>query len=245
MPDRTMGSQATVTPTEASIILGISRRQIRSLVDEGLIRTEGKAAPDGKRLVKDDVTGLIGLKKRNRDRATALQALALAKRLERELLEIKSLLRMDGIALGLEKEEVIGFYAYVEELTAHGVIKLEDINPLMKKLMNVDEHYLKLVERYVAESEPWTIFMRLAQKLQELVTEDKDKALASTIRINIRNAAFVYAKANHTGSMKKYDFRFDEEKIAQRMLNVILSPDPTETIRRRCVRRTARTPSSG
>lgn len=183
------------------------------------------------------------MRRRDHDKATALQALALAKRLEKELAEIKSLLRLDGVTLGLEKEDVIGFCAYVEELATHGAILAEDIEPLLKKIMNVDEHYLGLVEKFAKEEEPWSLFMQLAQKLQILAGTDKARALASVVRTNIRNAAFVYAKANHGN--QKYDFRFDEEKIAQRLLSVILSPGPKETIRSPSARRTARTLSSG
>ena len=246
MPDRRMGSQTTVSLDEAVVILGMSRVQVERLVSDGIIRVQGRSR-HGKppRLIKEDVDPLVGLRQRDKGAALAMQALALSRRLERELAEVKEALCLDLPSLSVDREDVIHFYAYAEELVFNGAMRVEEMAPLMKKLMAIDEYYLGLIEEFVEESEPWDVFLKLANRLHAGAVVEKDRMQAQMARMHLRNLAFVYAKARHRKGGKKYDFRFGEEGLAERLLKVVLNPDPLGSIRSQSAPRTGPTPSSG
>lgn len=150
---------------------------------------------------------------------TAIQALTLAKRLERELAEIKLLIRMDSVALDVSQASVVRLFVQVESLCKQGTLDIYETDKWLRTLLAIDEHYLELVHRFLGEPEPWSVYMAFAQMIYES-TQGKERARADYVRRNLRNVGYMYAR-KHLG-VRKADVVFRDETFSSRLLAAVV-----------------------
>jgi hypothetical protein len=215
-----MGSQGTIGTNEAAIILGVSPRHVKRLAESGqLTRLVKKKGLDA--FSEDEVRELSSARSKARTASvTALQALALAKRTERELREIKLLLCLDSVDLGVDKDAVVQLFVKVESICAAGTIDLLETDVWIKTLLAIDDAYLSVVARCTGEPEPWEPYMKLAQLLYE-VTIGKERAKADYARRNLRNVAFLYARRKL--GAPKANQHFQDGSFSDRLLGMVIS----------------------
>lgn len=221
MPNKIEKSQdITVSRKEAALILGVSTDHVLKLAESGLLRRLGRPA----RFLEQEVKDLAQVRKYGRkSEAVAQQAFALARRLEKELAEIRMLLRLDGPKLPVEKPEVVQLLARVERLCVLGTVDAQEIDEWIRLLLAVDEVFLGLVSKLTAKEEVWLPFLEAAQIVFEHAQQE-ERNKADFMRRNMRNVCYFVVREEQ--GIRKANKLFPKGSFVETLTKDILTDHP-------------------
>jgi len=201
---------------EAAKLLGIAPRTLREYINRGFIQAKRDKGSGHIRVSLHDAAAFAGNLLGGWDLVNvakaAVRALVSAHNAERRLGRLEALLGVDSTVLDTSEEGVSTFYQGCSDLMADYTedMSATDVLEWAYKLSNVTEEYLKLVTLYVADPEPWELFLNLAQKLYDSAPRSrfhsrKDLEAAygyvASARRHLRQVAFFYIR-NKYGAKK-------------------------------------------
>lgn len=236
MPKRRMGSHKGLTLEQTSLLLGVSKPTILKLEADGSLRTDNG-------LYREDDVHELDLARHTKTKSNytlALQAIAIARRAERQLEEIRDYLGLATYNLGVEKEDVIQFYEEARQSNLQ-VLLAQPFQVWSKKLLAIDEDYLSLVTNYTEDKEPWLVFMQLAQTLYRLADTTEVRARIDFARRSLRNVAYFCAR--RTLGKRAANVQFNDGSFTDRLMNHVIAVRGTKGSHAR--RQRGRTPESG
>jgi len=206
-----MGTLPDLLPRVAAAkMLRVTVRTLSNFVRQGLI----KPVIRERRVYfhHTDITTLLETMGGNMDLASvatmAMRAFVRAEQCEKKLASLLILLGVDSPPLSTSKKAVLDLYKRVRELRAKqdGSSEAGEIFYLSKELLGISEEYLRLVEHYTANNEPWRVFLEVSQHLCKLAprnrfTHDHELTRAygflEAARRHVRSVAYFYVRASH------------------------------------------------
>jgi hypothetical protein len=220
-----MGRNDLLTEEEVSAELGVGPRWMKQLAKSGSL----VPVPGYKENLyrKEDLAGLLEARLKQHDLASvtlaALQGRELSRSIATRLDELGKLLGLDVAVLPVDEDSVMSHYLGVKEALEHKDFSLEEVLHFANELRSVDENYLRMVQEYTADPEPWRSFYELGLKLTELVEKagpDDEKAVAigraRHAANTIRQVAYFYTR-DHEGKRQAEDL-FPEGDVDEQVL---------------------------
>jgi hypothetical protein len=224
-----------VPKDEAARILKVSVRTIERMAKQGVLEVVG----DGLFRLSDlsavsEV--LIDEGRFNIANLThaVMKANVVARRAERGLEHINTLLGIDLPSLPMEQNDVIDLYLKADRMA---LVKLEELSAAevlgwARTFLAITEEFLDLVSVYTSSQEPWRVFMELAKKLSMAAPKarfvaERDLAAAygylDLARRNLRQVAYFHVR---TKKGKRFADRLlpdAELDPHERVLNLLFS----------------------
>lgn len=151
----------------------------------------------------------------------ATRALAMATHAEKSIAAILGLLGIHGEILGFDEAAVQGLYAELQEA-------VESATPLTEQegvkwsrvLTQVNEEYLDLMKRLMADPEPWSLLLQVGERLSnDLRDTVSDTAFATRCflegaRRHFRNTAYFYVRTRNTRNSLPVSSPIDDELLS-------------------------------
>jgi len=158
-----------------------------------------------------------------------LQLNALCHSMKRRIESLETVLGFDVPILSHAKEDVFSEYWRAEDLSHNPVHQADVIRDYTKTLLGLHEEFLELVERYTDDREPWRVFLKAADALQQGAVEDEDLIAAQrqlgVVRNMLEQRAIQYV-ARRDGERAAYAaFPRTEPSVHQRVLARLPTPD--------------------
>lgn len=201
-----------MTVQEASEILEVSEKQVRSYIRDGtLVATypEGRRLNAPTLLHRDDVAGLEEFL---RSKASLPKLIAMARRahvasrsLERSVRRISAAIGADVPLPDLSRGAVLSTYLKVEDaLKEHRFREVNEVTEWSRLFLSAGEEYFEAVEQHTGDPEPWKKYLDLAAKIRkeapvsiadaEMTVAYNYFAMASRF---MRQAAYFYVRNRH------------------------------------------------
>lgn len=226
------GSDGLITQTEAAEILGVTRRHLYNIVRQGRLFPVDTGSRTSEMLFRvEEVYAMLELKTRRLDLADttnlAVQAHALSRSTKRQLEKLCQLMGLETHKLDHHEDAMYSLYSRAVHAAAEPLENASGatISEWAASLNAIDESYLRLLEAYTLDQNPWAPFLALANSLMLLMPEsvagDLDLKFAYTCldyaRKHLRHVAYFYVHTKLGESVAKDTFgiNVDDEVIAQ------------------------------
>ena len=206
-----MGIQSDLlSRKDTASLLRVTIQCLRKFVKQGLLKPEGRGRQVCFR--RADVVALLETVGGTMDLAsvanTAMRALIKAEQCEQVLNKLLSTLGFTSRPLVTSRAAILRLYERAKGYRAEkeGTSEAGTVFYFSQELFGISEEYLRLVEHYTADGEPWRVFLEASEKLCELAPRHRlvhDYELASAYgfleaaRRHIRSVAYLYVRATH------------------------------------------------
>lgn len=219
-----------LTHLQTAEILGIRVRQLYNIVRQGRLFPVNKGAPQAElRFRQSEVYGLLSVKTRRLDLADtanlALQAHALSRATMGRLEKLIRFMGLEINRLDYNEDAVYYLHKKANDTLTDGV---EDMSPSevldwSATLNAIDESYLRIVEEYTLDANPWAVYLKLANAVFDQTPIAVIKAHGTSAsyacldvaRKNLRRTAYFYLRAKRGVEVAEEVFAdgIDEEII--------------------------------
>jgi hypothetical protein len=216
--------------SQAAKMLQVQERVVRSFCKRGVLtKIQGTSNKDYHVLIHEisALAEVIHSKTSLAEVASiAMQAHVRARRAEKQLDELFNLMGWNRSILGLSEEDVITLWtqaAYGMEVTPS---EEKEVRKWADIFFGIDEGYLGLVMKHTASSEPWKLFMDLAQKMSDEAPRSefsKDPSL---------QFAYAYLEASRE-HLRQASYLFCRQQFGFKPANEVFRDgkvDPTERV---------------
>jgi len=210
MSQKLMGTPGElVSWRQTAKMLGVTTRTVANLSKQGMLKPVWKGR---KRFyLRSDVTALLTIFNGKTDFASmanlAIRAFVKAEMVEKKLEELLNILGFSSHSLDTDEASVTAFYEQAKRgLRREHQTMPQQVMLLAKKLLALSEEFLRLVEQYTGEAEPWKVFLDLAHSTcmrapRELFTYDYELASAygylDAARRHMRSLSYFYVRIQH------------------------------------------------
>lgn len=164
-------NESVVTPVEAAKILGVSRATVYRYQRDGLLRSAPESTVLRPLYAKNDVEALASLREEPMSiidmQKTILAERTARRAMERRLDRIERMLCIQSPVVGYDESEVLDVVERVHDSLKEPPTEVLEIQDLCTLLFSLHEEFLHLVEVYTGNPEPWSPFLRLAQRVYE------------------------------------------------------------------------------
>lgn len=228
-------SEGLVAITTAARMLKVSVRQIHRMCATGVLQPVYKTSGGPKHFPVQDIAAAAEVLHGKLDFAAvavlSMRALATAKANEHRLEDLLRVVGLKRRVLGTRPEEVGTLYERaLQELEVPRQPTLEELEEWAGILYAIDEAYLALVENTTACSEPWKVFLDLANKLtadRPYTFYDAVPTLRSAYdyleasRRNLRIVSYMYCRERLGAN--NADTLFGKNDLPDQILSVMFS----------------------
>jgi hypothetical protein len=157
-----------ISSEEAAEILGVDRRRVTQLTNEGLLRS--KLVGNANMYDPSEVHQLKQIRESNLSlaevAARAARAEMTAYRLERQVTKLLNVIGADIPSADIGKEAVVALHLKVEdELSETRTPDISDIMSWAQTFYSLSEEYFLVVAREFETEEPWARYLELSNKL--------------------------------------------------------------------------------
>lgn len=198
-----------VTRLHAAKLLSITPRTIDLWIKQGLIKQVFRGRKSF--ILHTEVTALGQIFNGQKDfaavRNLAIRAYMKAEEAERKIREITELLGLETTPIDTDEESILKFYdeAHIR-VTERPPVRPAEVMVLAKKLHGITDEYLRLVETFTCDDEPWYCYMELANYLireapRTYFLQDRELAAAygyiEAARRHLRPVAYFYVRTRN------------------------------------------------
>lgn len=222
-------SDSLITRQQAAEILGVTVRHLRKLVREGTIlpADTGKGRIDLFRI--EEVYALAQLRGQRLNLADtarmAVQAHATARAAQQRLDKLCHLLGFGVNRLSYEDDAVHALHAKVQYALTSDLASAEtgELMDWAATFHSIDESYLRIIENYTNDSEPWSSYLALSNALMKHsnLSEEMNMRFAfsclDSARKHLRHVSYFYVRTTYGAKAANAAFEetVDDEVIGQ------------------------------
>ena len=222
-------SDSLITRQQAAEILGVTVRHLRNLVREGTILPADIGKGSAELFRAEEVYALTQLRGRRLNLADtarmAMQAHATARATQQRLDKLCHLLGFGVNRLSYEDESVHALHAKVQHALSSDLSTIEtgELMDWAATFHGIDESYLRIVENYTNDREPWSTYLALANEVMKYsnLSEEVNTRFAfsclDSARKHLRHVAYFYVRTTHGAKVANvaFDNTVDDEIIGQ------------------------------
>jgi len=227
---------------EAAELLDVSPRSVHHFVRQGLLKPRyerGKGLNAPERFHKEEVVALSEARREKADfksvLASARQAHAASRSLERRVEFLEKLLGHSTVTLSLEHDDIISLYSAARLGIEVPPATVEGVMYWSKVFLALGEEHLEILEAATSDPEAWSVFMELSTAmLRDAPIDDfvHDKELEAAYgyfkyaRENMRRAVYFHLR-NRFGDQTARRFGAqDSHSEVLRLLSGVFNPQP-------------------
>jgi DNA-binding transcriptional MerR regulator/flavin-binding protein dodecin len=231
-------SDDLITRQQAAEILGVTVRHLRNLVRQGTILPADTGKGGTELFRAEEVYALTQLRGRRLDLADtarmAMQAHATARATQQRLDKLCRLLGFDVNRLSYEDEAVHALHAKVQHALTSDLAAVEtgELMDWAATFHGIDESYLRVVEDYTSDDEPWDSYLALANALMKYTGSSEEVntrfafACLDSARKHLRHVSYFYVRT--TRGVKTANAAFEEsvdDEIIGQLYPMQVGPD--------------------
>lgn len=161
----------TVSKADAAQLLGVSLSTLTVFTKKGILSPaiEGERSSPKTRYLLSDISSVLEALNKKWNLVsighTALRAYVTAKRAERKVNELLTMMGLHERELPTDEESVQALYIQAQDDLKKTAFSAEEVLFWSRVFLKIGEEYFSLVETYTGSTEPWRYFLLLGQHL--------------------------------------------------------------------------------